>query len=237
MKTLLLPLCLVLAGCATFEDGRPIDFAAVRTVEPGMTQDQVVAILGEPNHKQMRADGSDAWVWTHATPLRTDTASFIFYRGRVISVPGDLITSKQELAAHKLTAEVQQRELDQEIAFADAAIEQSEREKVLALSDAAALRTAEVAASAPAPQPAANLPRATRDYIAPAGNLWIGTRLYLRDTRQFIGSIQAIEPHKFDNGLETTGVLINFADGGRPLWVPRSTAKHLYLIRRSEIPQ
>lgn len=79
------------AGCASM--GTKFDPAAVASLQPGMTKDEVFARLGKPNGTAFMPDGReiDSWVYSHANGLtgsaNARTASVIFGAdGRLIRV-------------------------------------------------------------------------------------------------------------------------------------------------------
>ena len=56
---------LMCAGCASM--GTDYDTAAVDRLEVGMTKQQVIEMLGQPNQVIDYSDGSQRLVWVHST--------------------------------------------------------------------------------------------------------------------------------------------------------------------------
>jgi hypothetical protein len=56
---------LMCAGCVSM--GTDYDAAAVDGLEVGMTKQQVIEVLGQPNQVVNYADGSQRLVWVHST--------------------------------------------------------------------------------------------------------------------------------------------------------------------------
>ena len=54
----------MLASCATV--GTDYSDATIASLQPGMSQQDVVARLGRPNVKTSLADGTEQWIWTFA---------------------------------------------------------------------------------------------------------------------------------------------------------------------------
>lgn len=75
---------LALTGCA----GTDFSYDEARRVKLGMTEDQVVQLMGAPYSVVSRADGQ-MWVWSHANGLTgaSRVISFKFKDGKVIEVP------------------------------------------------------------------------------------------------------------------------------------------------------
>lgn len=73
-----------LSGCA----GTDFSYEEARKVQVGMTEDQVVQIMGPPYSVVSRADGQ-MWVWSHANGMTgaSRVVSFRMKDGRVVEVP------------------------------------------------------------------------------------------------------------------------------------------------------
>lgn len=81
---LVLAALLALSGCA----GTDFSYDEARKVQVGMTEDQVVQIMGPPYSVVSRADGQ-MWVWSHANGM-TGASRVISFRmkdGKVVEVP------------------------------------------------------------------------------------------------------------------------------------------------------
>lgn len=78
---------IVFAGCAT-NYGSDFSLDAAAKVKSGMTKDEVIALLGEPNSKTSRV-GDEVWVWAHYNPWSKEsrTAAVIFADGVVQPSP------------------------------------------------------------------------------------------------------------------------------------------------------
>ncbi|MDM7956026.1 outer membrane protein assembly factor BamE [Blastomonas sp.] len=80
----------LLSGCVSM--GTNFDPAAVGMVQAGMTESEVVGLLGKPNSRSRTADGKEVWVWLYSrgTALgsaRSRLASILFdQHHRVIRV-------------------------------------------------------------------------------------------------------------------------------------------------------
>ena len=87
-----LGLLLLLAGCA----GTPFRWQDVDRVHDGMTEPQVVAILGPPDSRS-QVNNRLTLVWVHVNPLTTRVRSvgFTLVDGRVVGE----ITSGRRIAA------------------------------------------------------------------------------------------------------------------------------------------
>lgn len=77
-------LLLSLSGCA----GTDFSYDEARKVQLGMTEDQVVQLMGPPYSVVSRADGQ-MWVWSHANGMTgaSRVVSFKMKDGKVIEVP------------------------------------------------------------------------------------------------------------------------------------------------------
>ena len=76
-------LLLLSAGCVvvqsdsqTSSSGREVSEATLAQIQPGTSQDYVLALLGEPTRKSPLGDGSAIWKWSH-TRKETSSGSFI----------------------------------------------------------------------------------------------------------------------------------------------------------------
>lgn len=54
---------LLLAGCASV--GTNVNMATVDSLKPGMTQAEVISVVGRPNVRTRLADGSEQWIWSY----------------------------------------------------------------------------------------------------------------------------------------------------------------------------
>lgn len=64
------------------------------------------------------------------------------------------------------------------------------------------------------------------------GNIWEGWDLYLKTTRERIGTVlQVARRHRFEDGTVREGVLVGFPDQ-TSMWIPRDAVHLLYLICR-----
>lgn len=61
---------LSLVACA----GTPIDWDQARKIQPGMTEQQVLELLGKPYMVRSAAEGQ-TWIWSHANTLTGDVRS------------------------------------------------------------------------------------------------------------------------------------------------------------------
>jgi len=69
------------AGCA----GSDFQWSQARQVQPGMTEDQVSSLMGQPTSVRTQSDGV-TWSWAHLDP-RVDSARAVsvgFRDGRVV---------------------------------------------------------------------------------------------------------------------------------------------------------
>lgn len=75
---------LILSGCA----GSDFNWDKVRQVKPGMTQQEVTALLGPPNNVRSTAEGV-TWAWAHVNMMAgsTRSVSVVFRDGKVVSAP------------------------------------------------------------------------------------------------------------------------------------------------------
>ncbi|QPG62056.1 outer membrane protein assembly factor BamE [Pseudomonas sp. BIGb0427] len=77
-------LAAVLGGCA----GTNFTYDQARQVKVGMTEDQVVELMGPPYSVVSRADGQ-MWIWSHANGMSGSSrvVSFRMIDGKVVEVP------------------------------------------------------------------------------------------------------------------------------------------------------
>lgn len=76
-------LLLVAAGCA----GTPFKFENARKVQIGMTEAEVVSLMGRPYMVSSRS-GEQLWVWSHANAFaQAKSVSIVMKEGKVIAVP------------------------------------------------------------------------------------------------------------------------------------------------------
>lgn len=69
--------CVVVqSGGHTRTSGRHVSEATLAQIQPGATQDYVLALLGQPSTRTAVGDGSAIWKWTH-TRKETSSGSFI----------------------------------------------------------------------------------------------------------------------------------------------------------------
>jgi hypothetical protein len=75
---------LILAGCA----GTNFSYDEARKVQVGMTEDQVVSIMGPP-YSVVARDGAQMWVWSHANGMTgaSRAVSFKMKDGKVAEIP------------------------------------------------------------------------------------------------------------------------------------------------------
>ena len=73
----------------THYSGRHVSEATLAQVQPGATQEYVLALLGEPSVRTSLGDGSAIWKWMH-TRKETAPGSFIllFSGGRSVEIEG-----------------------------------------------------------------------------------------------------------------------------------------------------
>lgn len=83
-RALLLTSMAMLASCA----GTDFSYDEARKVQIGMTEDQVVQLMGPPYSVVSRADGQ-MWVWSHANGMTgaSRVVSFKMKDGKVVEVP------------------------------------------------------------------------------------------------------------------------------------------------------
>lgn len=89
MRTLILIVAfVVLTGCA----GTPFQFDEARKVKVGMTESEVIGLMGRP-YMVSSSNGQQVWIWSHASVFsQAKSVSMIFRNGKVVSVP-DIPTS------------------------------------------------------------------------------------------------------------------------------------------------
>ncbi|UVL26835.1 outer membrane protein assembly factor BamE domain-containing protein [Pseudomonas donghuensis] len=77
-------LAAVLGGCA----GTNFTYDQARQVKVGMTEDQVVELMGPPYSVVSRADGQ-MWIWSYANGMSgaSRVVSFRMVDGKVVEVP------------------------------------------------------------------------------------------------------------------------------------------------------
>ncbi|MHB0844759.1 outer membrane protein assembly factor BamE domain-containing protein [Stutzerimonas nitrititolerans] len=79
----LLLFCVLISGCA----GTNFSYDQARRVQVGMTESEVVRIMGSPYSVTSRGN-EQMWVWSHANGFGAARAvSFKFADGRVVEVP------------------------------------------------------------------------------------------------------------------------------------------------------
>jgi len=72
---------------------------------------------------------------------------------------------------------------------------------------------------------------ASNEYHSIIANIWIGTKLYLASTKEYIGEVVDIKSDvKFPDGTIEAGIQIKFPDNFRA-WVPRRTAIRIYVTK------
>ena len=64
-KNLAIAAALLLAGCVSM--GTNYNFAAVDRLQVGMTKEEVIGLLGQPNQAVTNSDGSQRLIWVHST--------------------------------------------------------------------------------------------------------------------------------------------------------------------------
>ncbi len=64
-KNLAIAAALLLAGCVSM--GTNYDVAAVDRLQVGMTKEEVIGLLGQPNQVVTNSDGSQRLIWVHST--------------------------------------------------------------------------------------------------------------------------------------------------------------------------
>jgi len=90
MRLVVFALALVIAaGCAT--GGRYFNWQQVQQLRPGMTERQVISIMGSPYSTAVRDDEDIfTWVWVVVGPVGVDTSRSValkFRDGRLEAVP------------------------------------------------------------------------------------------------------------------------------------------------------
>lgn len=69
--------CILNANSRTKVTGRYVSAETLRQIEPGKTQEYVIALLGDPTTRTKLADGVEIWKWQY-TENRSSSGSFIF---------------------------------------------------------------------------------------------------------------------------------------------------------------
>lgn len=64
-ENLAIAAALLLAGCVSM--GTNYDVAAVDRLQVGMTKEEVIGLLGQPNQVVTNSDGSERLTWVHST--------------------------------------------------------------------------------------------------------------------------------------------------------------------------
>ncbi|RMM55062.1 hypothetical protein ALP96_00269 [Pseudomonas savastanoi pv. glycinea] len=84
LKAYVLASIALLAACA----GTDFSYDAARKVQLGMSEDQVVQLMGPPYSVVSRVDGQ-MWVWSHANGMTgaSRVVSFKMKDGKVVEVP------------------------------------------------------------------------------------------------------------------------------------------------------
>lgn len=73
----------LLVGCA----GTPFNWDAARQIKPGMTEQQLVELLGRPYLVRSGPDGH-TWVWSYADAFQgAKSVSVLIRGGQVVSAP------------------------------------------------------------------------------------------------------------------------------------------------------
>lgn len=87
MKKLIIILTLALSACAT-AGGRKIDWDVARSVQPGMTETQLVERMGDPYRVSARAD-RQVWVYVYVNTFTgaSESTTFIVKDHHVEAVP------------------------------------------------------------------------------------------------------------------------------------------------------
>jgi hypothetical protein len=67
LTIILVPLSVLVAGAYWFSEGHGAPLASWSRIGPGMTRDQVIALLGRPGTIHRSADGSETWYYTRGT--------------------------------------------------------------------------------------------------------------------------------------------------------------------------
>jgi outer membrane protein assembly factor BamE (lipoprotein component of BamABCDE complex) len=75
-------LCAVLAGCA----GTPFDWSQAKQIRVGMTEAEIVALMGKPYLVKTQGD-NQLWVWSYSGLTQTGVLSVPMKDGLVTSVP------------------------------------------------------------------------------------------------------------------------------------------------------
>ena len=84
-KALVVFIALTLAGCASA--GRSFEWDTARQVKVGMTEAELIAVMGKPNVVNSHGE-SQTWVWVYVHSLTgSRRVSFGLKDGKVASVP------------------------------------------------------------------------------------------------------------------------------------------------------
>lgn len=75
----LLAACIVNVDSHRERTGRYVSSSTLAQIEPGRSQDYVVALLGEPNTRTKLDGGIEIWKWTYSETKRSEgTLIFVF---------------------------------------------------------------------------------------------------------------------------------------------------------------
>ncbi len=84
-----LPACIINVGTKTERTGRYVSSETLRQVEPGRSQDYVLALLGEPTSRTKLEPGGEVWKWSYTeTKKREGRLIFVFSGDDTTSVQG-----------------------------------------------------------------------------------------------------------------------------------------------------
>lgn len=77
----LLAACIVNVDSHRERSGRYVSSATLAQVEPGRSQDYVVALLGEPNTRTKIDGGTEIWKWTYTETKRSEGSLIFVFSG------------------------------------------------------------------------------------------------------------------------------------------------------------
>lgn len=73
------PACLVSSKTKTEVSGRYVSEETLSKVEPGMSSDDVQALLGEPTSRSIPEEGIDLWRWEYSRKETSSGAVFLVF--------------------------------------------------------------------------------------------------------------------------------------------------------------
>lgn len=77
----LFPACIINVDSHSERSGRYVSASTLQQVEPGRTQDYVLALLGEPTSRTKLEGGTEIWKWAYTETKRSEGSLIFVFSG------------------------------------------------------------------------------------------------------------------------------------------------------------